>query len=102
MTAASALTGPGGVARPDGDAPDDAAEDRVHPAAALTAALRVYLDHLAVERGVARNTLLSYRRDLERYLQFLARAGRTDVHQVTAADVSEFLAAPRSTARWSR
>jgi len=96
VTAASALTGPGGVARPDGDAPDDAAEDRVHPAAALTAALRVYLDHLAVERGAARNTLLSYRRDLERYLQFLARAGRTEVHQITAADVSEFLAVLRT------
>ncbi len=45
---------------------------------------------------MARNTLLSYRRDLERYLQFLARAGRTDVHQITAADVSEFLAVLRS------
>jgi integrase/recombinase XerD len=62
----------------------------------LSSALRIYLDHLAVERGVARNTLLSYRRDLERYLQFLARAGRTEVHQITAADVSEFLAVLRT------
>jgi len=62
----------------------------------MSSALRIYLDHLAVERGVARNTLLSYRRDLERYLQFLARAGRTEVHQITAADVSEFLAVLRT------
>ncbi|HEY5115858.1 MAG TPA: site-specific tyrosine recombinase XerD [Nakamurella sp.] len=96
MTAASSETGPAGVSRPDDNAPDDAAEDQVQPAEALTAALRVYLDHLAVERGVARNTLLSYRRDLERYLQFLAGAGRTEVHQVTAADVSEFLAVLRT------
>src|SRR6185437_11099013 len=30
-----------------------------------------YLDHLAVERGVAANTLLSYRRDLGRYQEYL-------------------------------
>ena len=91
MTAPSSVTGPAGVTDPK-----DAADDHVEPAAALTSALRGYLDHLAVERGVARNTLLSYRRDLERYLQFLARAGRTDVHQITAADVSEFLAVLRT------
>ena len=96
MTAASSVTGPGGVTRPGGDTPDDAADDLVTPSPALSSALRTYLDHLAVERGVARNTLLSYRRDLERYLQFLARAGRTEAHQITAADVSGFLAVLRT------
>lgn len=66
------------------------------PSPALAAALRGYLDHLAVERGVARNTLLSYRRDLQRYLVFLARSGRTSVEQVTATDVSDFLATLRT------
>ena len=66
------------------------------PSAELTAALRGYLDHLAVERGVARNTLLSYRRDLQRYLAFLAAAGRTRVADVTAADVSQFLVCLRT------
>ena len=66
------------------------------PSAELTAALRGYLDHLAVERGVARNTLLSYRRDLQRYLLFLAAAGRNRVADVTAADVSQFLVCLRT------
>ena len=66
------------------------------PSAELSSALRGYLDHLAVERGVARNTLLSYRRDLRRYLIFLASSGRTRVDEITSADVSEFLATLRT------
>ena len=66
------------------------------PSPELSAALRGYLDHLAVERGVARNTLLSYRRDLRRYLMFLAGTGRTTVSGITAADVSDFLATLRA------
>ena len=38
----------------------------------LQQALQTYLDHLAVERGLAANTLSSYRRDLRRYLAHLA------------------------------
>ena len=34
-------------------------------------AVRTYLDHLVVERGLADNTLTSYRRDLRRYVEFL-------------------------------
>jgi len=50
-----------------------------------------YLDHLAVERGLSANTLASYRRDLRRYAEHLAGAGRDDPRQVTEADVSAFL-----------
>jgi integrase/recombinase XerD len=42
----------------------------------LDAQIRGYLDHLAVERGLAKNTLSSYRRDLRRYAVFLAGVGR--------------------------
>ena len=61
------------------------------PSAGLTAALRGYLDHLTVERGSARNTLLSYRRDLQRYLVFLAGRGITDIAEVTPDVVSDHL-----------
>ena len=42
----------------------------------LQEALRAYLDHLTVERGLAANTLSSYRRDLRRYLAHLQAAPR--------------------------
>lgn len=57
--------------------------------------VRTYLDHLAVERGLAKNTLSSYRRDLRRYLDFLAQHQRDDLSQVSEADVAAFLAALR-------
>jgi integrase/recombinase XerD len=55
-----------------------------------------YLDHLTVERGLSANTLASYRRDLRRYSDHLADAGRDDLREVTEADVSGFLAQLRS------
>uniref|UniRef100_UPI0035C9F73D site-specific tyrosine recombinase XerD n=1 Tax=uncultured Jatrophihabitans sp. TaxID=1610747 RepID=UPI0035C9F73D len=54
--------------------------------------IRAYLDHLAVERGHATNTLSSYRRDLQRYAEYLDEHGTTSIADVTAAAVSEFLA----------
>jgi integrase/recombinase XerD len=54
-----------------------------------------YLDHLTVERGLAGNTISSYRRDLRRYTGFLAAAGVTSLGEVTESDVAAFLAALR-------
>jgi integrase/recombinase XerD len=51
-----------------------------------------FLDHLAVERGSAANTLLSYRRDLNRYLSYLERAGVDSIVDIAATTVSGFLA----------
>jgi integrase/recombinase XerD len=51
-----------------------------------------YLDHLAVERGTARNTLESYSRDLRRYADYL---GTADFTAVTEQGVAEFLAVLR-------
>ena len=62
---------------------------------ALAEALRGYLQYLVVERGLAPNTVESYRRDLRRYESVLAGRGKTRLGEVTAADVSEFLASLR-------
>jgi len=51
----------------------------------------VYLDHLTVEKGVADNTLKSYRRDLRRYLEFLGAQGIDDLDAIAEATVTEFL-----------
>jgi integrase/recombinase XerD len=57
----------------------------------LDRVVRGYLDHLAVERGLAPNTLASYRRDLGRYQAFLTDAGRADLATITEVHVGEFL-----------
>jgi integrase/recombinase XerD len=62
---------------------------------ALDDQLQGYLDHLAIERGVAANTLSSYRRDLRRYADHLAQRGIVDLRDVTETDVSDFLVALR-------
>jgi integrase/recombinase XerD len=56
--------------------------------------IREFLETLQMERGASRNTLLAYRRDLEGYRTFLARAGRT-VEAAGPGDVTGFLASLR-------
>jgi integrase/recombinase XerD len=51
-----------------------------------------WLDHLAVERGLSTNTLSNYRRDVERYLDWLAAAGRSDLANVSTTDVEAYVA----------
>lgn len=58
---------------------------------ALDSAVRAYLGHLAVERGLAANTLSSYRRDLRRYAQVQAGRGREAVGEIAEEDVRAFL-----------
>ena len=66
--------------------PDDPA------APALLRAVQAYLDHLTVERGLAANTLTSYRRDLLRYAAALTSMGRSSLDDASEADVAAFLA----------
>ncbi len=61
----------------------------------LQRAVRTYLDHLVVERGLADNTLKSYRRDLRRYVAFLADRDLDDPGAVTEDVVTAFLRALR-------
>ena len=73
---------------------------------ALDEAVDLFLDHLKVERGLARLTLDAYGRDLSRFLGFLTSRDRADVDDITPVDVTDFLLhlaeaglAPRSRAR---
>jgi integrase/recombinase XerD len=58
----------------------------------VAGAIRRYLDHLTVERGLAAHTIEAYRRDLQRYAVTLAAAGRAQIGDVTTADVAEYVA----------
>lgn len=61
----------------------------------LVRAVRTYLDHLVVERGLAENSVTSYRRDLRRYLAHLDSRGVTTLDEVTEQVVTDFLVALR-------
>ena len=72
----------------------------------LAPALDPFVAHLRVEKGLARNSVESYARDVRRYLAFLAEAGRASWEEVGRADVQAHLGAlardgisPRSQAR---
>ncbi len=88
MTVVASLSAIAGAA-------EAAAPEIPQPTEALRTALRGYLDHLAVERGVARNTLLAYRRDLERYLSYCATNGVSAVGDIRADHVSGYLVSLR-------
>ena len=49
-----------------------------------------YLRHLTIERGMAKNTLLAYKRDLAKYLELLQKMGITDTTDVTEIVVRNF------------
>jgi integrase/recombinase XerD len=65
------------------------------PGQTVSEAVHGYLEHLVVERGLAGNTVESYRRDLRRYESSLAGRGKARLGDVTSADVAEFLASLR-------
>jgi len=65
------------------------------PSPTLTGQLDAYLSHLTVERGVAANTLASYRRDLRRYVEHLTDAHIGDLADVDEQHISDFAAGLR-------
>ncbi len=62
----------------------------------LDRAVLDYLSHLGVERGLADNTLNSYRRDLRRYVTHLHGRGIETADAIAETDVLAFLGALRT------
>jgi integrase/recombinase XerD len=62
----------------------------------LRRAVRSYVDHLAVERALSANTLASYRRDLDRYLEALERDGITELAAVDPNRIARYVAGLRA------
>lgn len=54
-----------------------------------------FMNYLAVERGLAANTLEAYGRDLTRYADFLDKQGVSGIDAITPAHVVDFLGALR-------
>ena len=57
-----------------------------------------YLRHLTVERGMSKNTLAAYRRDLNRYEEYLTERGVSSVETISELIVGDFGIA--LTAKW--
>lgn len=51
-----------------------------------------WLTHLAVEKGYSDNTLSNYRRDVDRYVQWLESLGVRDLNAVTTQQVEAYVA----------
>ena len=58
--------------------------------ASLQRSVDGYLRHLTIERGMAKNTLLAYKRDLGKYLEALEKVGITDSAEITEIVVRNF------------
>jgi integrase/recombinase XerD len=67
------------------------AERRERGASPLDRAIDAYLDYLATSRGLARNTLAAYGKDLAVLASFLAARRRTEPRAITAEDLVDYL-----------
>ena len=57
---------------------------------ANSALIEIFLNHCAVERGLSKNTIAAYRRDLNKFDEFLIGKNE-DVTTAQSADITEFL-----------
>ncbi len=64
--------------------------------AVIADAVEAYLDQLTVERGLSRNTVLAYRRDLGRYTDYLRGRGVGDLAGIETAQVEDYVTALRT------
>lgn len=67
----------------------------VAAALSIGEAIRLFLDHLAVERGASSNTIQAYRRDLQQFASYLDRETnglpRSDVRAIQSHHAADFL-----------
>jgi integrase/recombinase XerD len=61
-------------------------------AGAVATLVERYLDHLRVERGLARNSVAAYRRDLKLHADYLEEVGIDDPREVQREDLEAFVA----------
>jgi integrase/recombinase XerD len=57
-----------------------------------TALVDLFLNYLSVEKGLSKNTLLSYKRDLSKYFSYLERNKNFDLAKVKRPEIVDFLA----------
>lgn len=53
--------------------------------------LTIFLDYLSVERGLSKNTISAYGRDLESYLRFLEAVAKRDLAGSSREDIRDFM-----------
>ena len=57
--------------------------------------ITTFLDYLSVERGLSSNTIVSYRKDLEFYIDFLTSCHRDSLSKITKNDITNFMLAQK-------
>lgn len=50
-----------------------------------------FLNYLSVERSLSNNTIVAYRRDLNKYISYLEKSGISSLSQSTRKDISDFM-----------
>ena len=58
---------------------------------AVREGIDAYLEHVIVERGLSVNTVAAYRRDLDRFVEWLDGVGIDDLAAVSASQLGDFV-----------
>lgn len=58
---------------------------------AMKSSLKLFIQYLSVERGLARNTLESYERDLTHYLDYIGKQGVRSLEESTKSHIVHYL-----------
>lgn len=88
----STISGASGAAGHAGNSGISGIAGGTEPAPELVTLAQGWLDHLAVEKGSSPNTVSNYRRDLKRYVHWLAAAGVTSLRDVTTQHLEAYVA----------